>query len=77
MGEKTATSFKKRFYAALAGTIVVAVCCFTPVLVLLFAAIGLSAFTHYLDYVLFPALAILIILAIYSFRKWKRFRKQQ
>lgn len=69
-------SLKKRFYAALVGTVVVAVCCLTPVLVILFAAVGLSAFTHYLDYVLGPALVVLIILTVYSYGKWKKLQKQ-
>lgn len=64
--------FRNRFIAALLGTGVVALCCFTPVLVILLAAAGLAAFTPYLDYVLFPALAVLIILAAVSFRKWKK-----
>lgn len=51
---------------------VVAVCCFTPVLVILLGIVGLSTFTPYLDYVLFPALVILMILAAVSYRKWKR-----
>jgi mercuric ion transport protein len=71
MKEET-ESAKKTFYAALVGTIVVAVCCFTPILVILFVGVGLSAFTHYLDYVLFPALALLIILTIVSYGKWGR-----
>lgn len=76
MKGKTPQSLKRRFYAALAGTVAVALCCFTPVLVILFAAIGLSAFTHYLDYVLFPALAALLILTAYSYRKWKKSQNQ-
>lgn len=75
MKEKTSQSLKKRFYAALAGTIAVALCCFTPVLVILFAAVGLSSFTPYLDYVLFPALAALLILTVYSYREWKKIKK--
>lgn len=67
-------SAKKTFYVALVGTIVVAVCCFTPILVILFVAVGLSAFTPYLDYVLYPALATLIILTVVSYRKWRRMR---
>jgi mercuric reductase len=39
-----------QFYAAVAGTVVVALCCFTPVLVIALAAIGLGALTE-------PALA--------------------
>jgi len=72
MEEQATRSLKKRFYAALVGTIIVALCCFTPLLVILLAAAGLSFFTPYLDYVLFPALVVLIILTIYSYRKWKK-----
>jgi hypothetical protein len=39
------------------GTTLVALCCFTPVLVILLGVVGLSALTGYLDYVLLPALA--------------------
>jgi mercuric ion transport protein len=42
----------------LVGAVVAAVCCFTPLLLIALAAVGLSALTGYLDYVLFPALAI-------------------
>jgi hypothetical protein len=35
----------------------VALCCFTPILVILLGVVGLSALTWYLDYVLLPALA--------------------
>lgn len=76
MEKQASQSLKKRFYAALIGTIVVALCCFTPVLVILLAAVSLSFFTPYLDYVLFPALAALIIMTIYSYRKWKKSQKQ-
>jgi mercuric ion transport protein len=63
---------KKCFYAALAGTIAVALCCFTPVLVIALAAAGLGALTPYLDYVLFPALGVLITVTILSYRKWRK-----
>lgn len=39
------------------GSVVAAICCFTPALVLLLGAVGLSAWLGWLDYVLFPALA--------------------
>lgn len=64
--------YKKTFIAAGVGTAVVALCCFTPVLVILLGIVGLSAFTPYLDYVLFPALVILMILTVISYRKWRR-----
>ena len=54
------------------GTIVAAVCCFTPVLVLLFGAVGLSAALGWLDYVLLPALAIFLAITFYAIVKAKR-----
>ena len=54
----------------LIGTVVAALGCFTPVLVLLFGAVGLSGLVGWLDYVLFPALAVCIVIAVYAF--WKR-----
>ena len=44
------------------GTVIAALCCFTPVLVVLFSAVGLSGIVGYLDYVLLPALGIFILL---------------
>ena len=52
------------------GTIVVALCCFTPVLVLLLGAVGLSAIVGWLDFALFPALAFFVGLT--AFALWKR-----
>ncbi|SDU23291.1 mercuric ion transport protein [Nitrosomonas ureae] len=51
------------------GTVVVALCCFTPLLVILLGVVGLSALTGYLDYVLLPALAIFIGLTIYAIQR--------
>ena len=55
------------------GTVIVALCCFTPVLVILFGVVGLSAAVGYLDLVLFPALAI--FLAITGYALWRRSRR--
>jgi mercuric ion transport protein len=52
------------------GSVIAALCCFTPVLVVLFGAVGLSALVGYLDYVLFPALAIFIIITTYAL--WRK-----
>ena len=52
------------------GTVIAALCCFTPVLVILLGAVGLSAVVGYLDMVLLPALGIFILLTIYAL--WKR-----
>jgi len=53
------------------GSIVAAICCFTPVLVVGLGLIGLAALTPYLDYVLFPLLGIFLILAFYEWLKQK------
>ena len=49
-------SNKKQMKTGIIGTVVAALCCFTPVLVILFGAVGLSAWLGWIDYVLFPAL---------------------
>jgi mercuric ion transport protein len=54
------------------GTIIAALCCFTPILVVLLAAVGLSALVGWLDVVLLPALAIFIGITVYAL--WKRRR---
>lgn len=56
------------------GTVLIALCCFTPVLVVLFATVGLSAWLGYLDYVLLPALAIFIGLTVYALYRRKTSR---
>ena len=48
------------------GTLVAALCCFTPVLVVLLGIVGLSAIVGYLDVVLFPALGAFILITIYA-----------
>jgi len=54
------------------GSIIAAICCFTPVLVVGLGLIGLAAFTQYLDYVLFPMLGLFVILAFYGWSKTKK-----
>ena len=52
------------------GTVIAALCCFTPILVILLATVGLSAVLGWLDFVLIPAL--LIFLGITAYALWKR-----
>lgn len=52
------------------GVVIAALCCFTPVLVLLLGVVGLSAVTGYLDYVLLPALIFFILLTAYAL--WRK-----
>jgi len=58
--------------AAAIGTAVVALCCFTPLLVLVFGIVGLSFLTPYLDYALLPALVVLLVVTVVSYRKWRK-----
>jgi mercuric ion transport protein len=48
------------------GSVIAALCCFTPILVILFGALGLSALIGYLDYVLFPLLGLFLVLIVVS-----------
>jgi mercuric ion transport protein len=52
------------------GSVVTALCCFTPLLVLLLAGVGLSALLSYLALVLLPALAV--FLSITGYAIWRR-----
>lgn len=57
---------KRLLWTGVIGASLVALCCFTPILVLLLGVIGLGAITGDLDYVLFPALAVFLGLAVYA-----------
>ena len=63
---------KKGLYISIAGVVLVALCCFTPLLVITLGVVGFSVFTPHLDYVLFPALALMIGVAWWSFSKYKK-----
>ena len=56
-------------WVGISGSVAAALCCFTPVLVVLLGAVGLSAAVGYLDYVLLPVLAGVIIITIYALLK--------
>ncbi|GAB4570893.1 MAG: mercury resistance system transport protein MerF [Rhodothalassiaceae bacterium] len=58
--------------AGIIGTVITAICCFTPVLVLALGALGLSAWVGGLDYVLLPALPAFLGLTVYAL--WRRRR---
>ena len=48
------------------GTIIAAICCFTPFLVVVLGAVGLSAWLGWLDFVLLPALGICVLILAYG-----------
>jgi mercuric ion transport protein len=49
------------------GSMIAALCCFTPILVVVFGALGLAALVGYLDYLLMPALVIFLAITAYAF----------
>jgi len=51
------------------GTAIAALCCFTPLLVVLFGAVGLAAWVGQLDAVLIPSLFFFLALTVYAFLK--------
>lgn len=59
------------------GTVVVALCCFTPVLLVLVGAVGLSWLGGYLDLVLMPALAVFIGITAYALWRHRRAGKRE
>lgn len=59
------------------GTVIAALCCFTPVLTILFGVVGLSAVTGYLDFVLIPALVFFIGLTVYALYRERKIRRSQ
>ena len=61
---------KKLLWTGITGSVIVAICCATLVLVIAFGAVGLSAWVRGLDFVLLPALAIFLALTGYAL--WKR-----
>ena len=60
----------KLLATGITGTVIAALCCFTPLLVWVLSAIGLSAAIAYLDIFLLPALGFFIILTGYAL--WRR-----
>ncbi|GIX11803.1 mercury resistance system transport protein MerF [Elioraea sp.] len=55
-----------------AGSVIAAICCVTPILVVLFGAVGLAAWLGWIDYVLLPALVL--FLGITGYGLWRRQR---
>ncbi len=60
----------KMLKRGLIGSVVAAVCCFTPALVFVVAGAGLSAYIGWLDYALFPLM--FISLAVVAQALWLR-----
>ena len=62
----------KLLATGIGGAVIVALCCFTPLLVVAFAAIGVSAWLGWIDLVLFPALGFFVLLTVYALYRRQR-----
>ncbi|MHA1537009.1 MAG: mercury resistance system transport protein MerF [Alphaproteobacteria bacterium] len=56
----------KLLSTGIGGSVIAALCCFTPILVVLFGIVGVSAWLGWIDFVLFPALAIFLAITGYA-----------
>ncbi|MGH6793489.1 MAG: mercury resistance system transport protein MerF [Kiloniellales bacterium] len=63
---------KKLIWTGGAGSVIAAICCFTPMLVVVLGVLGLSAWLGWIDYLLFPTLAL--FLGITAYGLWRRQR---
>ncbi len=61
--------YNRLFKVGIVGSILSALCCFTPVLVVLFGVVGLSSMLGLIDYIVLPALAGFVLLTIYAVLK--------
>lgn len=57
---------RKLLKTGVVGTVVAAICCFTPALVLVLGVVGLSAWLAWLDYVLLPVLVLFLGLTAWA-----------
>ncbi len=62
----------KLLLSGIIGTVVAALCCFTPLLVVLLGTVGLSAMLGWLDFVLLPALAVFAGITIYALARRRK-----
>jgi len=65
-------NYNKYTKAGFWGSLVAAVCCFTPLLVWIFLGLGLAAYTAYIDIVLLPVLVISLGVLFFGYTKYKK-----
>ena len=69
-------SDRKLLATGLTGAVLAALCCGTPILVVVLGALGLSAWLAYADYVILPSL--IVFLTIIGYALWRdRLRGRQ
>ncbi len=69
---RVAVKNRKLLSIGIVGSVVAALCCFTPLLVVVLGLIGLSALTASLDLFLVPALILFLLITVYAL--WKQAR---
>ena len=63
---------KRLLRTGVAGSVIVALCCVTPILVVAVSALGLAVVVGWLDFVLFPLLAFFLGLTAYALVRRRR-----
>ena len=62
----------KENYALITGIILIAFCCFGPILLATLGTLTLSAFTPYFKYVLILAVVVLVVIGWLAYKKNKK-----
>ncbi len=76
-GKTDETKSNKMLGIGVAGAVIMAVCCFTPALVIGLAAIGLSAIVGaWMDLILLPGLVLFICLIVYALMRRNKAKSQ-
>lgn len=57
----------QRLKIGIIGSLLAALCCFTPLLVMLLGAVGLAAWIEHVDAVLMPSLVFFLLWTAYAF----------
>lgn len=65
----------KLLATGIVGSTIVALCCFTPLLVIALGIVGFGAAVAWLDMVLLPALGLFILITLYALARRRRQRK--
>ena len=77
MQEEKRMDDRKLFRVGALGAIVAAVCCFTPLLVVLFGAAGLGAALGWLDFVILPALVVFLGVMLAAVLRLRKARAEE
>jgi len=57
----------QRLKIGIIGSLLAALCCFTPLLVMLLGAVGLAAWIEHVDAILMPSLVFFLLWTAYAF----------